>query len=80
MANVKMEAGVEVPPARNASQFPLRDLNIGESIRVDCATPQERILLRSRLSAAVQYVQKNTEMRFTIRTEDSQTLRCWRTA
>ena len=78
-AKISIDSEVVTPPSERVGTFPLNELEVGESILVRAETKDERRIVRSRLSAAVNYQRKTKGKRFIIRTIDQLSIRCWRT-
>lgn len=68
----EIEKDVEIPETREKGRFPLQDMQVGDSFFL--AADEKDI---NSLRMAVQYYQRKTSSRFTIRTVEGGS-RCWR--
>lgn len=66
----KIEAGVAMPPARNAAKYPFKTMNVGDSF---VFAPEHR----NTIGGAAHNYGKDHNQKFTIR-KISEGYRCWR--
>lgn len=80
MVMIHREAEVVLPQDARGTRFPLRQMEVGQSILVTCQTPVEMRETRNALTSATQYVKRRLGWQYVIRTVDDYSVRCWRTA